>query len=312
MTGCRMSVPRDLNRWREEIGRNLLRLDFRPVGDSPFRYSIKPVLVGKCLKVVANTHGPGYAFRDKELVRDGDGTISFIYPRRGKLHYAQRRDGALRPGDATILTSDFPGHAGAPHPWNMFAVMIQPGIVPGDVALENLATAVFPRQLPALSLLRSYIDTLDGAAIAPDSELAELASRHILDLVRLAALERSQAGVADFLSSSTIGDARVRIARGRLAKCYRDPNLTEADIARHQGITTRHLQRIFEAAGLKFTELVNTLRLDAAHRALCDRSCAGPTITEIALASGFSDISHFNRLFRRRFGVTPSEVRLGR
>ncbi len=187
--------------------------------------------------------------------------------------------------------------------------MLQPGIVPGDVALESLATTVFPRELPALSLLRSYIDTLDGAAIAPESDLAELASRHILDLVRMAVLERSQAQPAGFLAASTIGEARVRIARDRIAKCFRDPGLCEADIATHQGISTRHLQRIFETAGIRFTELVNTLRLDAARRALVDPAYAGHTITDIALAAGFSDVSNFNRLFRRRFDATPSEVR---
>ena len=31
-------------------------------------------------------------------------------------------------------------------------------------------------------------------------------------------------------------------------------------------------------------------------------------ITDIALASGFLDISYFNRVFRRRFSATPSEV----
>jgi len=30
---------------------------------------------------------------------------------------------------------------------------------------------------------------------------------------------------------------------------------------------------------------------------------------EIALAAGFGDVAHFNRLFRRRFGETPSGAR---
>jgi len=33
-------------------------------------------------------------------------------------------------------------------------------------------------------------------------------------------------------------------------------------------------------------------------------------ICNIALQAGFSDISHFNRLFRYRFGGTPSDVRV--
>jgi len=32
-------------------------------------------------------------------------------------------------------------------------------------------------------------------------------------------------------------------------------------------------------------------------------------ISDVAQAAGFSDISHFNRLFRSRFGETPKGVR---
>ncbi len=45
------------------------------------------------------------------------------------------------------------------------------------------------------------------------------------------------------------------------------------------------------------------------HAMLADRRCAGLRVAEIAFAAGFSDISHFNRSFRRRFGLTPTAAR---
>ena len=42
---------------------------------------------------------------------------------------------------------------------------------------------------------------------------------------------------------------------------------------------------------------------------LSDRRNDGMRIGDIAYASGFSDISHFNRSFRRRFGLTPTAAR---
>lgn len=34
----------------------------------------------------------------------------------------------------------------------------------------------------------------------------------------------------------------------------------------------------------------------------------GSTITQIALESGFSDMAHFSRAFKRHFGYSPSHL----
>jgi AraC-like DNA-binding protein len=39
---------------------------------------------------------------------------------------------------------------------------------------------------------------------------------------------------------------------------------------------------------------------------------AGRSITAVAFEAGFNDLSYFNRTFRRRFGLTPSEARAAR
>ena len=42
---------------------------------------------------------------------------------------------------------------------------------------------------------------------------------------------------------------------------------------------------------------------------LLDSRYAHLTIAQLAYSNGFNDISYFNRAFRRRFGVTPSDLR---
>lgn len=61
-------------------------------------------------------------------------------------------------------------------------------------------------------------------------------------------------------------------------------------------------------SGRSFSEFLNRLRLDAACRELAasDRS-----VIDIALSSGFSQISFFNRLFRRELKCSPSGYRAG-
>jgi AraC-like DNA-binding protein len=93
--------------------------------------------------------------------------------------------------------------------------------------------------------------------------------------------------------------------------CHR-PDLTVHIIAARQGVSARYAQRLFEESGSTFTEYLTEQRLTAAHRALRAGTATAATISGVAYDCGFSDVSHFNRLFRRRFGCTPGDVRAGR
>jgi AraC-like DNA-binding protein len=42
---------------------------------------------------------------------------------------------------------------------------------------------------------------------------------------------------------------------------------------------------------------------------LTDRRFVGRSITSIAFDAGFSELFSFNRMFRRRYNTTPTEVR---
>ena len=63
--------------------------------------------------------------------------------------------------------------------------------------------------------------------------------------------------------------------------------------------------------GTSFTEYVLKQRLARARRLLSDPRREGEKISVIAWDSGFGDVSYFNRAFRRRYGLAPSDVRAG-
>jgi AraC-like DNA-binding protein len=74
-------------------------------------------------------------------------------------------------------------------------------------------------------------------------------------------------------------------------------------------VSPRYVHLLFETEGLSFNKFVVERRLLRAYEMLSDSQRSDRTITAIALTAGFSDLSHFNRAFRRRFGTTPSEAR---
>jgi AraC family transcriptional regulator, positive regulator of tynA and feaB len=88
-----------------------------------------------------------------------------------------------------------------------------------------------------------------------------------------------------------------------------DPALGPASIARAYAISVRALHGLFEDADESVAGLVRRERLSRCLEDL-ERSSGG-SITEVGFRWGFSDAAHFSRVFKREFGITPSDVRHG-
>ncbi|MBO0822857.1 MAG: helix-turn-helix transcriptional regulator [Actinobacteria bacterium] len=66
----------------------------------------------------------------------------------------------------------------------------------------------------------------------------------------------------------------------------------------------------FKDEEVTYRQFVLDLRLALAYRKLRLPRYAHRTISSIANDTGFGDLSYFNRAFRRRYGITPSDARL--
>jgi AraC-like DNA-binding protein len=88
-----------------------------------------------------------------------------------------------------------------------------------------------------------------------------------------------------------------------------DPGLSAISIARLLGITPRYVHLLLEETGKTFTYHVLERRLERGAVLLRDPRWRYRKIAEIAAEAGFTDLSYFNRAFRRRFSTTPSDMR---
>ncbi len=91
-----------------------------------------------------------------------------------------------------------------------------------------------------------------------------------------------------------------------------DPSLSRETIARSHGISARYLSKIFEREGLSVAKWIRLRRLELSRQRIEAPDSANTTISEIAFACGFTDVSSFNRAFKRYFGATPSSLRRDR
>jgi AraC-like DNA-binding protein len=94
-------------------------------------------------------------------------------------------------------------------------------------------------------------------------------------------------------------------------KAYRDPDLSVAGLAARLAAPEYVLRRlIHERLGHRnFAAFVNEYRLREVSQSLADPAADRRPILTLALESGFGSIGPFNRAFRERYGITPTQFR---
>lgn len=89
-----------------------------------------------------------------------------------------------------------------------------------------------------------------------------------------------------------------------VAKNFREKIQSEA-VAKQCSMSPFRFSRAFkEAFGISFRDYVVRYRLREACRLMVNPNI---TVTDVAFAVGFNDVSYFSRMFKRHLGVSPSE-----
>jgi AraC family transcriptional regulator, positive regulator of tynA and feaB len=88
-----------------------------------------------------------------------------------------------------------------------------------------------------------------------------------------------------------------------------NPALAPLHVAQHLGCSRTGLYRAFARHGESVSASIWSARISHARRMLRSNLYRNLLVAEIALRSGFSDHSTFDRMFRRAYGMTPGEMR---
>ncbi|MFF0519464.1 helix-turn-helix domain-containing protein [Actinomadura nitritigenes] len=245
----------------------------------------------------------------------------FLLPLDGELTLVQDgREARLRPGTGGLVTLAEPFRIGIASGHGPSAVR------PQDGGRRDGSARAFVMTIPAREMDRRL---RRPSPVATGLDLSAGLGRVVADMVRAVGEERRALSAAQFdaacdriteLLCVIVAERQRPAAPGHLAEVEAvvrryvrehatEPGLTGAAVAQDLGWSLRQVQLALQHAGTTPRELIREERLRLVRDRLRNPQDRDVTITDLAHAAGFSSASALSTAFRRRFGVSPRELR---
>jgi AraC-like DNA-binding protein len=261
--------------------------------------------------IVAVYSDPVRLWRSEACVSSDDRPyyfITLVTKGRGEIHHNGRRC-VISPTQFTFGDMSRPHATSFPRPSTRLVICIP-------------RSELHLRQSDIDECLGRQIEATNGFGLITAKYFANLfAERSFLDRCDREAAMETGMELVNILLSRRISiteptlPARPRIAimlanvKAFIGRNLRNPDLTPALIAKRNGISIRHLHRLFEPTGDSVAYWIRHQRIDRCYTDLTDARLRHVTISEIALSWGFNDSSHFSRVFVEQFNITARELR---
>lgn len=218
---------------------------------------------------------------------------------RGYGRFMQRgREACLMPGQLTALRADEDYRIEFAKP-NQTIVLHLPCEACNVDLEEHIAQCHGADETPLLSTFMRRLAAID---MIGGQEIESLSfARLVLDLATLTWPAKSAEA-----TRKSMAHWRKR-AFDVVTRRLDEPTLGAQSISRELQVSSRFVHMIFASAGHTVSAYILDHRLEHAARRL--RADSTASITDVALHVGFSDLSHFCRRFRERFGVSASKYR---
>ena len=293
--------------WRDWIWKHFGGLDCELYGDTEFDGHMACVNAGDVIltKLEANRHR---VVRTQDMVRASDaGYLKIVAPMRGRAGVEQLgRQAWVSPGAWTIYDTTGCYVVASPERVEHLIVMLPKAqFVERGLRLDSLMARYVGGasgiSRVALATMRSTYQELPHMS----GDAARGAGELIAQLVRLSLIELS-----GHQTAQTQREVLKDRIRDYLALNLRDPALSIEHIAHALNCSKRHLHNAFAGDEDTLASHILHLRLQACIRELQQSGPQARPITDIALSWGFSNLSHFSRVFREHTGCCPSEFRL--
>lgn len=296
--------------WADVVCGTLGPLELRIDRDAPLEGRIEAGAVGPIGVGRVETTTPHSVHRTAALVRrDSPRLHRVVLAVSGRPRLAQDgRARQLAPGELTVYDFARPYELDYDGPVELAVFTFPHGALSVPIDDVNRLAAV-------------PISGAEGAGALAASVLRRVAAEHatyrpasaarlstvLADLVGAAVAERLDD--PDVVTAESRDRTLVLQVRAFVEQHLGDVDLDPATVAAAHHVSLRHLHRLFEAESTTVAALVRERRLERCRADLADPALAGRSVGALAARWGLPDPAHFSRLFRRTYGVSPTDFR---
>jgi AraC family transcriptional regulator, positive regulator of tynA and feaB len=293
--------------WREVVCSAFVRLSpERPgteVGASAFRGSIssRPMGSTSISQIDADDQ---VVHRRQRDIDESPASICYLNVQLSGTSTVSQfgRDATLRPGDITLLSASSPFSMRFDTHFRQWSVHLDSARLQSRLGNVDHYCG---RRLDLSGGASRVLAEVIGSMWRDGRDCDEIEQRQFGDLI-----ENSVGSLLASTQRAVTAHQRLLAEALRIIDTHhRDPRLSAPVLANQLGVSVRMVHQVFTQHVGSVGETITEHRLRSAAGALGQPNGVHRSIADIAIESGFGDLSHFSRLFRTRYAMTPGEYR---
>ncbi|MEW2287521.1 helix-turn-helix domain-containing protein [Streptomyces sp. NPDC047841] len=293
--------------WREALSRTFGAVDIS-VPEEVYAGTVRTSPLGR-IRGVTVEGDPMQTLRTRRLIAGStdDNHVVVMLLSRGNARVEQdERDVHVGSGALFVYDRARPLRLTFPQPFQTKSLVLPRHVLElGESDLRRITAAPLGGESALGGLLTPLLSRLVETAATYPQRTGESLARNVVDMVQSLAEERLGRSSADTPAAARMSLLRIR---AYIEQHLSDRELTPDAIARAHHISVRYLHKLFELEDITVSRWIQKRRLEHCRRDLARRS-AQLTIAAVAHRWGFTSASHFSRVFRAAYGVSPVEWR---
>lgn len=291
--------------WEDKLTSNYGRWQIAHPKQRDFSARMRSASVGD-LRIVDCTCDPCGAERSGTLVRQDQRemlAIQLVLSGREQMRFGGERY-SLSAGDIFVWDST------QPMSFNVVERLHKVSLLMPLERLKHWLSGDWrsiPRQMPShcanRMLLSSMLTTMTQDSFAHAELDDETAAEAAIALISGSVKRRLDK------CDSTIKRGQLERLKLFIEKHLSEPDLSLDGIAAANRISVRHLHWAFSGSGDTASRYIIHQRLARSRRDLQNPGMHARSVSEIAFACGFTNLAHFSKRYRERYGESPSDTR---